>query len=154
MNVLHGDLKYLIRTIVNSPGFTITAIITLALGIGATTAVFSIVNTVLLKPLVVSDPDRFVMLLTTEVSEKGDIIRADSDASPLKFELRRGQTNVIQNVSAFLPGVVYYSASGAVEQWRSIRASEAFFRCWGIPISEAARLRHMRIFRAVPESRS
>ena len=152
MNVLLGDLRYLIRTIVKGPGFTITAIITLALGIGATTAVFSIVNTVLLKPLVVSDPDRLVMLLTTEVSEKGDIIRADSDASPLKFELWRGQTNVIQNVSAFLPGVVHYSASGAGSSGRRFGRLKRFFAAGEYQYSEAARLRHMRIFRAGPES--
>lgn len=90
MNVFLGDLKYSIRTLFRTPGFTIAAVVALALGIGAMTAIFSIVNAVLLKPVAVSDPDRFVMLLTTEVSHTGEIIRTDSDASPLKFELWRG----------------------------------------------------------------
>lgn len=134
MNVFLGDLKYSIRTLFRTPGFTIVAVVALTLGIGAMTTIFSIVNAVLLKPVAVSDPDRFVMLLTTEVSQTGEIIRTDSDASPLKFELWRGLENVIQVVSAFSPGVMNYSGSGAVEEWRSIQASADFFRCWGIPI--------------------
>lgn len=134
MNVFLGDLKYSIRTLFRTPGFTIVAVVALTLGIGAMTTIFSIVNAVLLKPVAVSDPDRFVMLLTTEVSQTGEIIRTDSAASPLKFELWRGLENVIQVVSAFSPGVMNYSGSGAVEEWRSIQASADFFRCWGIPI--------------------
>ena len=133
MDAWIGELKYSIRMLFKSPGLASILIVTLALGTGATTAIFSIVNAVLLKPLPVSDPDRLVMLLTTEVSETGEIIRADSEASPLKFELWRAQTNAIQLVSAFSKGILNYSGNGAVEQWRSIRASADFFRCWGMP---------------------
>ena len=60
---LAGDVSYAVRGLARSPGFTAAAVITLALGIGAATAVFSVVSTVLLEPLRYNDSDRLVRIV-------------------------------------------------------------------------------------------
>ena len=62
MDTLRKDLAFAIRTLRRSPGFAFTAIFTIALGIGATTAIFSAVNGVLLRPLPYEDPERLVSI--------------------------------------------------------------------------------------------
>src|SRR5882724_1529136 len=94
------DLKYSLRMFVRAPGFTITAVAVLALGIGMNTAIFSVVDTVLLRPLSYPDPDRIVIFKTSSLG--GSI----SAASPIKFNVWRQLTNVFQDVSAYRFGRV------------------------------------------------
>ena len=69
MNSMVADLRYALRQLHNSPGFTFMATLTLALGIGAATAIFSLVDTVLLHPLPFPQPDRIVALDTLARAE-------------------------------------------------------------------------------------
>ena len=75
------DLRFSIRTLLKRPGFTSVAVLTLSLGIGATTAIFSIVNGVLLRPLPFREPERTVVLW--ENNHKDGIER--DDVSPANF---------------------------------------------------------------------
>src|SRR5580693_3316957 len=77
---LARDIRFAVRQLRKSPGFALTAVLTLALGIGAVTSVFSVVNTVLLKPFVFRDPDRLVVM-----REAVDEARGERTAIPVNY---------------------------------------------------------------------
>jgi putative ABC transport system permease protein len=77
MDTLRQDLRYALRTLARHPGFAIVAAVTLALGIGATTAIFSVVDAVLLRPLPWPDADRLVLVYGTRGESRGAVVYLD-----------------------------------------------------------------------------
>jgi putative ABC transport system permease protein len=128
MEDLLQDLRHSLRTLHRSPGFTIAVVAALALGIGANTAIFSVVNTVLLKPLPYPDPDRLMMFLNTSPQGSGP------GASPTKFNVWRRQTAAFQDVSAYRFNVVNLTGGSDAEQIAAGQVSADFFRLFGAPV--------------------
>jgi predicted permease len=128
METFLQDLKHSLRMFWQSRGFTAAAVSALALGIGANTAIFSVVNAVLLKPVPYPDPDRLVMVQTA--TPQG----ASAAGSPAKFQHYREQTDVLRDVSAFRMGVVNYTGGAFPEQLRSGQVSASFFKLFGAPV--------------------
>ena len=73
MDTLFQDLRFGWRQLRRTPGFTLAAVLALALGVGATTAIFSVVNAVVLRPIPIADPDRVVRIY--ETNPKNDYVR-------------------------------------------------------------------------------
>src|SRR6201984_784826 len=96
MQTLFQDLRYGLRMLAKNPGFTAIAVVTLALGIGANTAIFGVVNTVLLRPLPYKDADRLVTVWGFNRARG-----FDTDlVSPLDFADWRSQNHVFQAMAA------------------------------------------------------
>ncbi|MGB6481969.1 MAG: ABC transporter permease [Candidatus Acidiferrales bacterium] len=130
MQNLWQDVKYAARMLLRSPGFAITAILALALGIGANTAIFTVVNKVLLEPLAYPQPERLVEL---EVSGPGGSFNATS--IPI-FNVWREQTQAFEAVTAYDPGGPGVNLTGVdrPEQLHGIRTSAGYFRVFGVPM--------------------
>src|SRR5260370_27790918 len=112
MQTLLQDIRYAVRMLVKNPGFTIISVVTLALGIGANTALFSVVNGVLLNPLPFSAPDRLVALYANRVHLD---LASISDPHFLDWP-RRNHTFV--SMAAFRPDAFNLSGVGAAEHIR------------------------------------
>lgn len=126
MGDFRNDLKYSLRLLIANPAFTVTAIAALALGIGANTAIFSVVDTVLLKPLTYPDAGRIVRFMNTSPQGSG------SSASPVNFNFWKAQTSVFQDVAAYDWGGPGFNLTGAFpEQVRGLHVSQAYFRLFG-----------------------
>ncbi len=124
------DLRYAVRSLRKAPTFTLAAVGALALGIGANTAIFSVVNEVLLKPLTYPDPSRIVLFFirTPQGPSYG--------GSAAKFNIWRQQRAVFQDVAAYeYRGSNLNITGGAFpEQIHGIHVSADYFHLLGAPI--------------------
>ena len=123
---LAQDVAYSLRTLARSPGFTILTLLTLALGIGANSAMFSVVEGVLLAPLPYSDPDRLVFLWQARPGV------AQIDVSEPNFEDWQRNSRSFAQMSAVAFHNFNLSAPGSAEHLLALRVSAAFLSTLGI----------------------
>jgi putative ABC transport system permease protein len=127
MHTLFRDIRYSVRSLAGSPGFTIVAILALALGIGANTAIFSAVNAVLLRPLPFDDPDRLVQIWASTPSKGVPFHNMFySDAC----EWRR-QAQSFDAMSACAPGTTNLTMGDEPERLSLWRVNASFFPMLG-----------------------
>jgi putative ABC transport system permease protein len=120
------DLRYALRQLRKSPGFTSVALITLALGIGANTAIFSVVNAVLLRPLPYLHPDRLVFLAETSKQVP------DMSISMADFADWRAMNSVFESTVAYQTDSVTLTGQGQAEQLQMRRVTAGLFPTLGV----------------------
>ncbi|MGD0730090.1 MAG: ABC transporter permease [Terracidiphilus sp.] len=128
MRIVWNDIRHALHMFVKNPGFTIAAVAALALGIGANTAIFTVVNAVLLKPLGYPDADRLVLF---------DIVQPQGKypfASIPNFRMYQQQTGVFSEVAGFDQGPGFNITSGIPEQVKGMHVTESYFRLFGAPV--------------------
>jgi predicted permease len=121
------DVRYALRTLAKSPGFTAVAVLTLALGIGANTAIFSVANAALLRPLPYKDADRLVMLWSTKPREGWR-----GQASPLDFIAWRQESHSFDSLAAIRPYSFTLTGRGEPVKLFGGAISAGFFETLGI----------------------
>jgi hypothetical protein len=128
MDTMFNNLRYSLRSFAKNPDFTIIVILTLALGIGANTAIFSFVNGILLQPLPFKEPERLVRIESVRGSEAGRI-------SMIELREMREHLSIFEDVAAFIPGAQYnYSGGGTPEELAAMLSMRNLFRVLGIEL--------------------
>jgi predicted permease len=127
MQTLLADLRYALRGLRTAPGFTIAAGLTLALGIGVNTAIFSVVNTVLIQKLPYKDPDRIMIVYETEP----ELPRAPVTESDLIDW--RGRSHTFETISSFTFLYAALTGSEPSERLPMAQVTTDFFRTLGVP---------------------
>ena len=124
------DLRFVMRSLAKTPGFAATAIVVLAVGIGANTAIFSVVNTILLKPLSYPEPESLVQLMNVDPQE------TDAAASVPKLNIWRQQTSIFQHVAGYDEGGAGLNLTGGdnPEQVQGVHVTADFFALFGAPV--------------------
>src|SRR5690242_7658366 len=129
METLVKDIRYGARTLWKRPGFTVVALITLALGIGANTAIFSLINAVLIRPLPFPEPDRLVWTF-------GNIRNGGNRASvsPLDYLDYRNENHTFEQFAAMVSVPVSANLTGGGEPERLIAAAVTgnFFQAFAV----------------------
>jgi putative ABC transport system permease protein len=123
-----ADVNYGIRVLLKKPGFFIASVLTLGIGIGASTAIFSAVNSVILKPFPFLDTDRIVTIWENNL--KAQIPR--EDVSPANFLDWQDRQQVFEDMATMNPWGLDYTGGGEPETWQSALVSKGFFEILGV----------------------
>ena len=121
------DLRHAVRVLVNSPGFASVILLTLALGIGANTAIFSVVNAVLLRPLPFPAPERLVMVWERKDADLHNVV------APSNFLAWKDETDVFERLAAFVTTRASVTGVGDPEEVTTQFVTEDFFPALGTP---------------------
>src|SRR3712207_4393766 len=116
-------MRYALRSLLKAPAFTAVAVATLALGIGATSTVFGVVNGVLLKSLPYPESERLVLVLENNIKKGWEKF----SISPANFEDFRAQNRVFDGISAVTGGSFNLTGTGEPERLNGSRVTEGFF---------------------------
>jgi predicted permease len=130
MGTLIQDLRYAGRTLLHSKGFAAVAILSLALGIGANTTVFTMINVVFLRPLPLEEMDRLVELFTVDERNRGGFNDYNTTSNP-NFEDYRDQSSSFTGMAAFSGIGLSLSGAGEPEQIGGMIASGNYFSLLG-----------------------
>ncbi|HKO96749.1 MAG TPA: ABC transporter permease [Pyrinomonadaceae bacterium] len=128
MDTLFKDIRYGVRSLLKRPGFSAIAIVTLALGIGANTAIFSLVNAVLLRPLAFADPDRVVMVW--EDASFAGFPR--NTPAPANYVDVKNQNQVFENIAAIDIRSFNLTGDGEPERVEANGVTASFFPLLGV----------------------
>ena len=128
MTGMWQDVRYGFRTLRRSPGFSLVAALTLALGIGANGAIFSVVHAVLIRQLPYGNPDTLVMIWESRPRENV----TDNTVSPADFLDWRSRQQVFANVAAAVPTTLNLSGSGEPERLIASSVSASFFEVFEV----------------------
>jgi putative ABC transport system permease protein len=124
------DLRFALRSLARTPGFTVVTLLVIAVGIGVNTAVFSVIDAVLLKPLTYPDPQSMVQLVVT--TNRG----AFAGASIPEFAMWSQQTRIFQQIAAYDFGAAGVNLTGGdqPEQVQALHVTRDYFPLFGAPV--------------------
>jgi predicted permease len=127
MVTLRQDIRYAARALLKKPGFTLVVILTLALGIGANTAIFSFVNTLLLRPLPYKDPDRLAQIVAIRGGAPGGM-------SVREMQDMQERLQIFQEIAAYGHAVYNMSGGGPPEEIQSTNCTGNLIETLGVPL--------------------
>src|SRR5690348_16664122 len=128
---MHGiwqDVKFAARMLRKNPAFAVVAVLTLGLGIGANTAILSVISAVLLKPLPYQDAGRLVQVSASDLQTKANGIAV----SLTKYDQIRSQNHAFESIAAYFPWTLSLNTGGEPEAVSGTHVSLDFFRMLGV----------------------
>jgi putative ABC transport system permease protein len=126
MDIFFRDLRYSLRQLIKNPGFTAVALLSIALGIGANTTVFSVINAVLLKSLPYKDPDSLVLVWGDTRSEGS--LSKHNQVSATDIADMRAQASVFEDVTTYAGWNAIMTGAGEAERVPAIQVGDGFFK--------------------------